>query len=74
MSLILADDMNMRLSSISQRLQLALSMIPIQKANVAEEKLVGGAGSDSAATGTAATAAEGGAAGRQRKAGGASCA
>lgn len=39
-----ADDMNMRLSSISQRLQLALSMIPIQKANVAEERLVGGAG------------------------------
>ena len=41
MSLMIADDMNMRLSAISQRLQLALSMIPIQKANVAEEKLVG---------------------------------
>lgn len=34
------DIMNMRLASIGQRLQLALAMIPIQKANVAEHKLV----------------------------------
>jgi hypothetical protein len=32
--------MNTRLGAISQRLHLALAMIPIQKANVAETKLV----------------------------------
>jgi hypothetical protein len=32
--------MNMRLAAISQRLQLALAMISIQKANVAEANMV----------------------------------
>jgi hypothetical protein len=35
-----ADDLNLRLNAISQRLNLALQLIPIQKAKANEQRLV----------------------------------
>jgi hypothetical protein len=35
-----ADELNLRLNSISQRLMLALQLIPIQKAKATDKRLV----------------------------------
>ena len=43
-SSFIADDMTHRFHSCTQRLQLALQMIPIQKQKVADEKMVKGGG------------------------------
>ena len=36
-----ADELNLRLNSITQRLTLALQLIPIQKAKAADARMVG---------------------------------
>lgn len=39
-TMCLVDEMNLRLSSIAQRMTMALQLIPIQKAKAADMKLV----------------------------------